>query len=231
MNLSYPELADWQPIVDLLKGPAFPEQQAETIWTLTKTHEQIPPSVIAALVPQLRVIADQPNDEHFSFDGMGNEELARQAVDALQPELSDPHEIARRLSHGREAKQTLAKSLGAVGEKSHVLLLTSLAGDSESIVRAAAAWAATRWVMRGIHPAFAVQLVDNLLDGGGTRVAFEVIRAITHEEDLTPVEPVLRKLQLSDSAAVRGRAAELQLRGEQEELDGADAGVMATNHG
>jgi hypothetical protein len=142
---------------------------------------------------------------------MGNRELARHAVDTLQPELSDPAEIARRLSHGREAKQTLARTLGAVGEKSHHLLLASLAGDSQSMVRAAAAWAATRWVVRGIHPAIALQLVENLLDGGGTRVAFEVARAIPHEEDLTRAEPILRKLQLSDSAAVRRRAAELQL--------------------
>jgi hypothetical protein len=158
MNLTYPGMADWQPIVDLLKGPAFPVQQAETIWTLTKTAEEIPPSVIAALVPQLRKIAGQPSDEHFSFDGMGNRELARHAVDTLQPELSNPPEIARRLSHGREAKQTLARTLGAVGEKSHLLLLASLAGDSQSMVRAAAAWAATRWVVRGIHPAIALHL-------------------------------------------------------------------------
>jgi hypothetical protein len=231
MNLNYPEMADWQPIVDLLKGPAFPEQQAETIWTLTKTAEEIPPSVIAALVPQLREIADQPSDEHFSFDGMDNRELARHAVDGLQPELNDPSGIVRRFAQGGEAKQTLARTLGAVGEKSHLLLLASLAGDDQSMVRAAAAWAATRWVLRGIHPDFALQLVDNLLDGGGTRVAFEVTRAIRHEEDLTSVEPILRKLQLSDSAAVRGRAAELQLRDEQERLDGADPRAMAGNPG
>jgi hypothetical protein len=231
MNLNHPKVADWEPIVDLLKGPAFPEQQAETIWILAQNPGRIPPSVIAALMPHLREIADQPSDEHFSFNGMGNWELARQAVDALQPELTDPHEIARRLSYGREAKQTLARTLGAVGEESHLLLLASLAGDSESIVRAAAAWAATRWIVRDIHPAFALQLVDKLLDGSGTRVAFEVTRAIPHEEDLTRMEPILRKPQLSDSAAVRRRAAELQLDGEQPEMDDADERGMARTPG
>jgi hypothetical protein len=46
---------------------------------------------------------------------------------------------------------------------------------------------------------------------------------------LTGVEPILRKLQLSDSAAVRRGAAELQFRGEQLEVDGADATSMAIN--
>jgi len=85
MNLNYPEIAEWEPIVDLLKGPAFSEQQGETIWTLTQIAEQIPPSVTAALAPQLRNIADQPSDEHFSFQSMDTQALARRAVDALHP--------------------------------------------------------------------------------------------------------------------------------------------------
>jgi hypothetical protein len=208
MNLHYPEI-DWEPIVDLLRGPAFPEQQCGTIWTLAQNSEPVPPSVIPALVPQLRKIADQPRDEHFSIHSLDTQELARQALEALQPELNDPSEIVRRLAHGREAKQTLARTLGAVGEESHLLLLAALAGDDQSTVRSAAAWAATRWVVRGIHSAFALQLVDDLLDGGRTRVALEVTRAIPHQEDLTRLEPILRKLQLSDSAAVRRRAVEL----------------------
>ena len=96
-------------------------------------------------------------------------------MEALEPELSDPSEIARRLAYGREAKQTLARTLGVVGEKSHLLLLAALAGDDQSMVRAAAAWAATRWVVRDIDPTFALELVDTLLEERGTRIAREVI--------------------------------------------------------
>jgi hypothetical protein len=63
--------------------------------------------------------------------------------------------------------------------------------------------------VRDIEPTFAQELVDTLLGEGGTRIAREVTRAIPHEEGLTRAEPILRKLERSDSAAVRRRAAEL----------------------
>jgi hypothetical protein len=210
MNLHYPQLAEWEPIADLLRGPAFSEQQTETIKALTQAPERIPPSVATVLGPHLRQIAAQPSSsERFSFIGIDVPELARRAVEALEPELSDPSEIARRLAHGRDSKQALARSLGAVGEKSQILLLAALARDDQSMVRAAAASAATRWVVRDIEPTFAQELVDTLLGERGTRIAQEVTRAIPQQEDLTRVEPILRKLERSNSAAVRRRAAGL----------------------
>jgi hypothetical protein len=209
MNLLYPQVADWEPIANLLEGPAFAEQQSATISALTQVPEQIPPAVTAVLVPHLRHIADKPSDERFSFSGLDTQELARRALEALEPELSDPSEIARRLAHGPEAKQTLARTVGLVGTKLHVLLLAALARDDQSIVRAAAAWAATRWVVRDIEPTFAQELVDTLLGERGTRIAREVTLAIPHAEGLTRAVPILRKLGQSDSAAVRERAAEL----------------------
>lgn len=130
-------------------------------------------------------------------------------MEALEPELSDPSEIARRLAHGRDAKHALVRTLGVVGAKSQILLLAALARDDQSIVRAAAAWAATRWVVRDIEPTLALELIDTLLGERGTRIAREVARAIPHEEGGARVEPILRKLERSDSAAVRERAAEL----------------------
>jgi hypothetical protein len=130
-------------------------------------------------------------------------------VETLEPELSNPSEIARPLANGREAKQALARTLGVVGDKSQILLLAALARDDQSMVRAAAAWAATRWVVRDIEPTFALELVDTLLGERGTRIAREVARAIPYEEGGSRVEPLLRELERSDSAAVRERAAEL----------------------
>jgi hypothetical protein len=122
----------------------------------------------------------------------------------------DPSEIARRLAHGREAKQALARTVGVVGEKSQILLLAALARDDQAMVRAAAAWAATRWVVRGIEPTFAIELVDTLLEERGTRIAQEVTLAIPQEQGPNRVESILRKLERSDSAAVRKRAAEFR---------------------
>jgi hypothetical protein len=211
MNLLYPQLAGWGPIADLLEGPAFPEQQMETIRALTQVPDRIAPSVATVLTPHLKRIAAQPpSSERFSFVSIDVPELARRAVEALEPELSDPSEIARRLANGREAKQALARTLGVVGDKSQILLLAALARDDQSMVRAAAAWAATRWVVRDIEPAFALELVDTLLGERGTRIAREVTRAIPHGEDPNRAEPILLKLERSDSAAVRKRAAELR---------------------
>jgi hypothetical protein len=210
MNLLYPQLADWGPIADLLERPVFPEQQMETIRALTQMPDRIAPSVATVLTPHLKRIAAQPSSsERFSFISIDVLELARRAVEALEPELSDPSEIARRLAHGREAKQALARTLGVVGAKSQILLLAALARDDQSMVRAAAAWAATRWVVRDIEPAFALELIDTLLGERGTRIAREVAGAIPYEEGRIRAEPILRKLERSDSAAVRERAAEL----------------------
>lgn len=115
VNLQYPQLADWEPIADLLDGPAFPEQQIATIMALTQIPERIPPSVATVLTPHLKQIAaESSSSERFRSISIEVPELARRAVEALEPELSDPSEIARRLAHGREAKQALARTLGVV---------------------------------------------------------------------------------------------------------------------
>jgi hypothetical protein len=208
MNVRYPQLADWGPIADLLEGPAFPERQMGTIMASTQIPERIPPAVATVLVPHLRQIAAQPSSsERFSFISIDVPGLARRAVEALEPELSDASEIARRLAHGSEAKQIVVRTLGMDGEKPHLLLLAALARDDQPTVRATAGWAAARWLVRGIEPTFALELVDNLLEEPGTRIAREVTRAIPHEEGGLPrVETILRKLERSDSAAVRRRS-------------------------
>lgn len=205
INVTHPDLAQWDPIQDVLEGRSKWDQ-ARLARRLSKLGDNIDEEVIHRLEPALVVIADDIDDTPL-FNPKADK-AARVALLELRTSLEDPASLRRALAAGQHGRRAVAHALSRRRAASDLALLTALATDTDSSVRAEAAWAATTWLRHDPVPAVR-DILDDLLEEGGFANAYASMRAIAHEQHSEAVHAILEALSTHPSARIRWRAKEL----------------------
>lgn len=205
INCTHPDLAQWDPIREVLEGRSK-EDQARLARRLSELGDDIDEEVIHRLEPALAAIADDIDDTSL-LNPRANQ-AAGVALLELTTNLDDPASLRRALSAGQYGRRAVAHALGRRRAASDLPLLTALATDTDSSVRAEAAWAATTWLRHDPLPAVQC-ILDELLEKGGFANAYATMRAITHEQHGEAVHAILESLSRHPSAHIRWRAEEL----------------------
>lgn len=213
MNVAYPQLADWDPIVGILEGPALGYDQTVVLNQLPWTTPPLTRDIRDRLVPHVAALADRHPVERLSMNEVGYDpDAARRALFALQDPLQDDQVLASRLAAGGDGRRFVARAVGFFGAESHTALLCSLAGDTDPRVRQQVAGACVRWLFRDVSPVVAGVVLDALLGESGTRNAFAALRAVPDSTDLGRGEAFLSRLAEHPSTSVRSRAQELMAK-------------------
>lgn len=205
INCTHPDLAQWDPIQQVLEGRSKWDQ-ARLARRISELSDDIDEEVIHQLEPGLVVLADDPDGTPL-FNPKADE-AARAALLELTTNLDDPASLRRALAAGHSGRRAVARALGRRRAASDLALLTALATDTDSTVRAAAAGAATTWLRHDPLPAVQ-DILDDLLEEGGFANAYATMRALKHEQHSEAVHGILEALSTHPSARVRWRAKEL----------------------
>lgn len=205
INCTHPDLAQWDPIQQVLEGGSKWDQ-ARLARRLSEQGDVIDEEVIHQFEPALAVIANDP-DVTPLFNTKADE-AARVALLELTTNLDDPASLRRALAAGHSGRRAVAHAIGRRRATSDLALLTALATDTDSSVRASAAWAATTWLRHDPLPTVQ-DILDDLLAEGGFENAYATMRAIKHEQHSAAVHIVLEALSTHPSARIRWRAKEL----------------------
>jgi len=205
INRTHPDLAQWDPIQRVLTGGSRWDQ-ARLARRLSESADVIDEEVIHQLEPILTVLADDPDDTPGL--NLQADDAARVALSELTTRLDDSASLRRAFAAGHSGRRAVAHALGRRGGTSDLALLTALATDTDSSVRAAAAWAATTWLRRDPLPVLQ-DILDDLLKEGGFANAYATMRAIKHEQQSEALHRILEALSTHPSAHIRWRAKEL----------------------
>lgn len=209
LNLFSPGIADWGPVEDALRTPSSEWDLEHVLSELGDASAHIPESVADVLGPLAFERAGDQKSLRANFLGLDIAGKAQRAGYLLKNPLTDNEDLVERLHGGTSARASVCVWIGRRGASTHGPLLAALSGDSSADVRVAAAAASVAWILRGEAPPIAQETLRVLVTDSGVRVAYGMMRAIPHRDDLSAIEPVLEALQEHPSAAVRQRAGHL----------------------
>jgi Domain of unknown function (DUF4365) len=208
VNMWHPDLADWEPVRELLAEPAsHPDHVVATVRILSRMPGSVPLEVADALEPALRNLrARQPlHAGVFSFSHEDVRGIAAEALDALNLGDADDASLWTLMAGDRSQRRSLALIVARRRDPAQLNLLASLAHDSDATVREIAAHCIARWATDGIAIPGSQALLMLLLGDPGVRLARSVTTILSGAADQTYIVESLQKLQNHISATVRRR--------------------------
>lgn len=205
INCTHPNLAQWDPVIGVLKG-SNKWEQATLAQRLAVMADFVDENTIKRLGPLLSSLAESPDDTPL-FNAH-SDTASRMALLELTTRLDEPESLQSALSAGPIGRKAVAHAIARRRSPADLALLMALSTDSDASVRSAAAGAATTWQQHDPLPAVQ-SILDSLLQEDGFANAYATMRAIKHEVHSEAVHRILMQLSRHPSARVRWRAAEL----------------------
>lgn len=206
LNLNFPDIADWNALLDHLRDPTtHPARLTATLRLLVGHINQIPPDRL----PQLRDAVDQLPQRHLHPWGQqASDDTIRWASAVLHNATGDDP-VPQLLAGTPSDRSHAALLIGRRTDDALLPVLTTLAydHDHDTDVRAAAAHAAGRWAAQHAnHPVH--QLLDHLLTDPGTRIAHHLTTGLRTATDPSTTSRPHQAALLAHRSARVGQAAQ-----------------------
>jgi hypothetical protein len=204
MNTHFLDDADWEPIIELLTEPlADTNLLNEAISSIEWHADRIDDSTRVLLVDALTAMLERRPLPALSLIGGDPRPAARSALEALAPEsISVMNWISIR---DRPARQQMVLALARRADPGDTKTLVALAADPDPRIRATVAAALSRWVIKDVSTATALDALAELLKDDGTLVARRAVGS-WRDEPGERLLPLARLLEAHPSAAVRAQA-------------------------
>jgi hypothetical protein len=208
-NTAFPAVADWAPVLDLLTEPRANYDMLDgALLAIEHRAHDIPADVRGPLAAALAGIARRPGPRSRAIDRGDPRSAAQAALDAVDPEaVSGADWTTIRDWRGR---RRMCLSLARRKDPADANVLTTLAGDPDPRVRAAAAQALSYWLSQDVAADRALDVLKRVVVDDGTYVARRIV-----SEWPDPQEPRLRPLAeiLADHLSAEVRAAAARMLG------------------
>jgi hypothetical protein len=206
LNVWHPDVANWQPLVDLLNDDAVGADAKRQALRLLSSHiEQIPESVQGQLRPiTTRLATSEGTVVPGFFDDQrdASGEAALLSV-ALGADGVDAARLLITLLEGDAGDRVWAAEVaGLSAAADHLGLLIALSADPSPGVRAAAASSLARLATRDGSSPLALEALERCLADPGTWVAMRVAEALLDQSGAV-ADRLMQRLRGHPSAFVR----------------------------
>ena len=211
LNAWYPDVSDWDAVEEIMSFPgAHPDHVGGGVRRLGVLAEHIPGTVRDRLRPHLERLAHSaPADPATIFrPNVDTRSESAIALALLFPDGISDADLLALLRGDAPLRLAAVEIVTARGSESDLSLLAVLTNDADVDVRAGAVEGLASWVVRGLAPAGASDLLRKVLAETGPQFAVRVSGALLREGVDEAAASVLAGL-LSDhpSATVRQRVA------------------------
>jgi hypothetical protein len=216
LNVWYPEVADWAPVVETLSEKrSHPNDLAPGLQLMVLYARRVPAEVVEQLRIPLQSLAITTPDTQFGSFPFGRSDLRGDAVLLLASLF--PDDVSEDLLMGllRGASEQMAAAVRIVANRQHVTdlpLFAALATNTNADVRAAVAAALADWVSVGLGGTAPLDLLKSLLDEPGVQLAARVTRSVAQQEKSSGAEALLELLGGHQSATVRNHVRIIRRR-------------------
>lgn len=208
LNIWHPDLANWDPIIEILKEPkAKPSHCGTGVEIIGNMADRIDGDTKRRLV---RALEDVRIRAPFPLWAQQHQALVRKAeaaIDALSPSEVSQETLWQLMAGGPGERKTLTKIVGRRSDPSNINLLALLAQDRNPAVRSEAARWLCRWLLSGIHEDQLAPLLLRLINDPGTQVPLAIANELGTAADIPTTQAALQNLRSHISSAVRRKAA------------------------
>jgi hypothetical protein len=209
INLCHPAVANWSALLEHLNDPlAHPDQLTKSLHLLATHTADIP----TELIPELSTAVEQMLERPYDPWRITNFEAIATWASELLRESTGNRDDGRifALLIGTEADRELAALLLGLRENpAQLSTLAALAFDPSPIVRSGAAEALGLWAAREVGGDQVHELLDDLLQDPGSRVARRVASGLSGAISRAAIAPHEQALLTHGSAQVRHRTQQL----------------------
>ncbi|MGU3586679.1 DUF4365 domain-containing protein [Rhodococcus sp. C26F] len=179
MNMSYPHLAKWEPIVELLIEPmASGHQLQPTIVLLAARPTTVPASVAESLIEPLR----RWTSASLVPTAMGPQTVAGPAYEALEalcPGTLTTQDMLALMSSDRDERCALVRIIRARRRVEDFGVLTTLLHDRDALVRGTSAQAIADWAANGDALPDSLTTVAECMTDGTVGIKVDLVLADT----------------------------------------------------
>lgn len=202
LYMRHPQYAEWEVLESLLNDPTVPSGRIAGILELVcRFPARVPPEVADRLQPICRSIQAR---EPGPMDLVVVQGLAAEALDALFPgDLSDA-ELWALMAGGTQQRMSLSRLIERRRDAQQFNVLACLCHDSDTDVRASAAFCVARWAAADVASPSSQLLLMRILEDSGTLLARDVALGLRVEQPhRSDMSGVLQKLRDHNSSQVR----------------------------
>lgn len=206
VNVTHPQHANWQPVVDLLRSRTQFTQYLEcALHTLRRIGPRIPDDAAEQLQP---VVHDLMTNAVPSFDGPDVRGAAASSLAMFRPDAISDTEFRDFLCGSSSQRVAAAFVIAARKQPSQVDLFASLALDRHPTVRATVANCLAYWVAEGVAVDAALELLQRTIASSGTQVPRMIAAGMIGAKTTAATSQLAALLKEHSSAYVRSISAQ-----------------------
>lgn len=201
VNVTHPQHANWQPVVDLLSSRTQFTQYLEcTLRTLRRIGLRIPDAAAEQLKP---VVRDLMINAVPSFDGPDVRGPAASALASFRPDAISDNEFRDLLCGSSSQRVAAAFVIAARKQPPQIDLFAALALDRHPSVRATVGNCLAYWVAQGIAVDAALELLQRIITTSGTQVPRMIAAGMSGAEATPAIAQLAALLKDNPSSYVR----------------------------
>lgn len=206
VNVTHPQHANWQPVVDLLRSRThFTEYLECALRTLRRIGSRIPDDAADQLEP---AVHDLMTNAVASLTGPDVRGAAASALAMFRPDAISDTEFRDLLCGSSSQRVAAAFVIAARKRPSQIDLFAALALDRDPTVRATVANFLAYWVAQGVAVDAALELLQRTIGSSGTQVPRMIAAGMIGAKTTTAVSQLAGLLKGSPSAYVRSISAQ-----------------------
>jgi hypothetical protein len=206
VNVTHPQYANWQPVVDFLRSRhQFPEYLECALHSLRRIGFRIPDDAAEQLEPVVHDLMTLARSSSERPDVRG---AAASALATFRPDAISDTEFRDLLCGSGSQRAAAVFVIAARRQPSQIDLFASLALDVHPTVRATVANCLAYWVAQGVAAEAALALLERTISSSGTQVPRMIAAGMVGARTTASVSQLAALLQDSPSAYARSVSAQ-----------------------